>query len=511
MDYPILSLTSDKLAQVEAVATRDINNVWWRLNNLYRIMDERGQEVQFQLNDAQRQLYGDLWYLNVILKARQLGFTTFIQLFILDRCLFNSNVRAGVIAHNREDAQTFFRDKIKFAYDHLPSDVKEYVPAIKNDAGELLLANNSSIRVGVSMRSGTLQYLHVSEFGKIARKYPEKAQEIVTGSLNAVHPGSFVFIESTAEGAYGHFYDMAQAAKAIKLADKPLTKMDYKFHFFPWWQDKRYRLPVDGVVMGKADREYFSRLEERHGIKLDDEQKAWYVKKAVEQGDKIKQEYPSTPDEAFEQAIEGAYYASQMAKVRKDGRITHVPFDPRLPVHTAWDLGVSDHTTIWFIQVYGNQYRLIDFESYHGEGLQHYVNILHQKGFVYGKHYLPHDVEVQELGTGVTRREVLESLGLSVEVVPRVKDKADAIQSVRDVLPMCWFDEEHCSEGIKCLDSYRKEWDDKLGAFKPRPLHDWASHGNDAFEQFARGMVGLNISSGISSGHKRRSRNARIV
>ena len=124
--------------------------------------------------------------MNAILKARQLGFTTFIQLFMLDAAVFNKNVRAGTIAHNLLDAQTIFRDKVKFPYDQLPETVRASVPTITDSATELVLANNSSIRVGTSLRSGTLQYLHVSEYGKLCAKYPEKAREVRTGALNTV-------------------------------------------------------------------------------------------------------------------------------------------------------------------------------------------------------------------------------------------------------------------------------------------------------------------------------------
>jgi hypothetical protein len=205
---------------------------WWRLSNLYYITNESGKKVKFKPNWAQSQLFDNLWFLNVILKARQLGFTTFIQIYMLDQCLFNSNVRAGVIAHNKEDAHVFFRDKIKYAYDNLPDWLKTERPAIKNDAGELLLNNNSSIRVGTSMRSGTLQFLHISEYGKICRKYPEKAAEIRTGALNAVHAGHMVFVESTAEGRDGDFYGLCTRARALQEAGKKLTELDFKFHFF---------------------------------------------------------------------------------------------------------------------------------------------------------------------------------------------------------------------------------------------------------------------------------------
>jgi len=483
--------------EIEAVRKR-LGSARWRLNNLYWITNEKGQRVRFRLNWAQSKLLDEMWFLNVILKARQLGMTTFIQIFMLDRCLFNSNVRAGVIAHNKEDAYVFFRDKIKFAYDNLPDWLKAERWAVKNDSGELLLSNNSSIRVGTSMRSGTLQYLHVSEYGKICRKYPDKAKEIRTGAFNAVHAGQFVFVESTAEGRDGDFYDMTQDAKKLAESGRPLTNMDYKFHFFPWWKDARYRRSADGVLITDGMAKYFFELLTKHGIKLDPEQRAWYAKKSEEQGDEMKQEFPSTPDEAFEVAIEGAFYGTQMTYLRSRGRLTEVPWEPSLPVNTFWDLGMNDSMTIWFHQRVGTSNRLFDYYQNSGEGLQHYAKILKDKGYFFGTHYMPHDIAVRELGNnGKSRKEVAEGLGIRpIHKVTRpknIEEVLDGIEAVRAFLATCWIDEVSCAEGIRALDNYQKEWDDGAGTWKKGPLHNWASHGSDALRTGATGFTATQI------------------
>lgn len=186
-------MTSD-LAQ----AAKLLNDPLWRLNHLYWIIDKSGNKSLFKLNWAQEKLYHDMWYCNLILKARQLGISTFISLLFLDRCLFNSNQHAGIIAHTREDAEIMFR-RVKFAYDSLPAELKALRSVNTDNARELQLSNGSTLRVGTSMRSSTLQLLHISEFGKVCAKFPDKAREIVTGSLNALASGQYVFIESTAK------------------------------------------------------------------------------------------------------------------------------------------------------------------------------------------------------------------------------------------------------------------------------------------------------------------------
>ena len=221
-----------------AIAHKRLLDPWWRLNNLYMIQDKYGRRIRFELNWAQTQLYDDLWYCNVILKARQLGISTFIYILFLDRCLFNDDLAAGIIAHTASDAKQLFR-KIKFAYDNLPDDLKRLIKADTDTAQMVKFSNSSSIRVGTSLRSSTLQYLHISEFGKICSKYPDKAQEIVTGSLNTVAPGQYIFIESTAEGRDGYFYDICKQAQETKEGER--SNIDFKFHFFPWWKEPGYR------------------------------------------------------------------------------------------------------------------------------------------------------------------------------------------------------------------------------------------------------------------------------
>src|SRR5215207_5577020 len=245
----------------------------WRLSNLYWITDKAGKAVRFAPNSAQLKFLDEVHTLNLILKARQLGFTTLCCLIYLDACLFTPHTRAGVIAHRLDDAKVIFRDKIRFPYDRLDDGLRSAVPAVQDSADTLTFGNNSSIRVSTSMRSGTLQYLHVSEFGKICAHTPEKAREIVTGALNTVETGQFVVIESTAEGQEGPFYEMTQRARTRAAAGEALTPLDYKFHFFPWWKNSAFALEDAEVTIGDEYARYFDQLA-AEGIRLNHGQKA---------------------------------------------------------------------------------------------------------------------------------------------------------------------------------------------------------------------------------------------
>ena len=464
-----------------ATATEQFSDWRWRLDNLYYITNEQGERVRFRLNWAQDDLFERMHELNVILKARQLGFTTFIQLFMLDSCMFNSNIRAGTIAHTREDAEAFFRDKVRFPYDNLPDGLRAANPATEDSARKLSFGNNSSIRVGTSLRSGTFQYLHVSEYGKICAKFPEKAREIKTGAFNTVHPGNIIFVESTAEGQEGDFHDMCQRAQAADRKGDELTPMDFKFHFYPWWRHPGYRLNYD-VPLSAETEAYFAKLES-DGIALDDEQRAWYAKKAIEQGEDMKREFPSTPEEAFEASIEGAYYGKWMTKAEEQGRICDLPPDPSLRTETWWDLGMNDMMSIGWVQRSGPWVHVIDYYENNGEGLEHYARKLQEKqdrhDLIYSRHLWPHDGNTRILDeTGRTRLEVMSGLGYEMEIVPR-GIITEGITAVRRMLPKMRFDRSRCDVLVKAMKNYRKEWDEDRGVFKDRPLHNWASHPAD--------------------------------
>lgn len=197
-------------------------------------------------------------------------------------------------------------------------------------------------------------------------------------------------------------------------------------------------------------------------------------------------EYAQEYECSFDAAVRGAYYAKEIsdAEAAEPQRITAVPYDPRLQTYTAWDLGMADSTVIWFIQPHGRELRVIDCLKGEGVGLDWYVRQLQDRGYLYAQHYLPHDVEVREMGTGKSRKEVLEGLGVKVTVAPNIP-LADGIQATRMLLPMCWFDKAKCKEGLEALRMYRRDYDDKRQEFRTTPLHDWTSHYADAFRYFA--------------------------
>lgn len=471
-----------------------LNNQFIRLNTIYTIVDKDGKRQPFKMNAEQYDFFVNQHNLNIILKARQRGFTTIIQLLWLDNALFTPDTSCGVIAHNKEDAQKFFDKKIKLAYDLIPYDFKrKYVPESEQDrAGQLKFANNSYITVGTSLRSDTLQYLHISEFGKLCAKFPERADEVVSGALNTVSVGNNITIESTGEGAHGHFYDLCSEARKLAEVDSELSPMDYKFFFYPWWTAREYRLGMHQEATEDEAR-YFAELEQQSGVELEPLQRNWYIKKGREQREKMWREYPSTPDESFRGVLSGAPFSRIMANLRARGHITRVPWARAVPVNTFWDLGRNDKMAIWFHQRVGFEDRFIDYHEDNFKALSHYANVLvdgHRKDYVYGEHYLPHDADVVELTRtdGKTRKEVLEELvNGQVWVVPRIEAEIEAINMTREAMGSAVFDAGRCEQGIKCLENVKFRFDDRLQEFQPNLMRTWAKHGADAFCQWGHG------------------------
>ena len=476
----------------------------WRLNNLYWILDEDSNEIKFRMNWAQQELFEGLWFCNLILKARRIGISTLIELILLDNSLFVDNSSAGIIAHNEESAKKLFLRMIKFPYEHLPEAIKNTRKRLVKSAHEYQFSNGSLITVATSLRSGGYQMIHVSEYGKICARFPDRAIEVRTGSLKTVGKGNLKVIESTAEGVDGDFYQKCQQAKAKHDTNKKLNSKDYKFFFFPWWRHPEYRMNPETVKITPEMRKYFAEVQEEIGTSLSAAQRAWYVMELEETGsvELMMREHPSTPDEAFKIALEGSYYVKYINAARRQGRITDVPIETSVPVNTFWDIG--NFATIWLHQKVAGEHRFVWYLEIIGEGLPYYIqqlwNLREKYGFVFGTHYLPHDAGHRTLKDTISFSAQGQQLGLTPNVVV---DKTSDISAARNLVIMrlsqCWFDQTNCALGISRLEQYRKDWNIRLSCFKDTHREDDNVHGADAFRQWAQGYQGFLYDSDYSN------------
>ncbi len=502
----------------------------WRLNHLYWIETKSGVPMRFRLNVHQKRLLDNMWSRNYVLKARQLGMSTLISVLMLDSCLFIEHFHAGIIDRRIDDAKEKL-GKMKFALDCM-----QELPAIRADHVEdegdrekirlftadwlgglnvdvkddriRFRSNKSDVRAAVTMRGGTLQMLHVSEYGSIAANFPKRAREIKTGAIEAVPKNGTVFVETTHEGGkWGLNYEMAR--NAMDCSGRALTELDFRFFFFPWYDEPDYRLPGDGALELPSEvRDYFAKLEREEGAVFTDEQKRWYMGKFKSLGYAVRQEYPSMPEEAFAVQIEGAIYGSLITRLRAQGRLNReFEASDDYPLYVSWDLGRSDNTSMWLVQPGSDgKFYVLDHYTAHDMETAHYFGVVRQWEAKYGQtvrlHLIPHD--------GVNRDPDLVSYEqrflrqrMRCQLVPRVRDVWDGIQATRRVLRHCVF-HARCDEpvvvegveymsGLNALENYRTGPVGANGVERPMPLHDATCHSADAFRYFAeafeRGFV----------------------
>ena len=496
----------------------------WRIRNLYKIKNKDKQIVPFVPNEAQEQLLADLHWRNIIPKARQRGFSTLIQLLGLDTALFQKGADVGVIAQDLETAQEIFTSKIKLAYDNLPPIIKDMVTVTSSTTTSMKFSNGSGVRVGTSMRGGTPNFVHVSEFGKICAKYPDKAREVLTGTLPAVPSNGMVFIESTAEGRDGAFYDMSTEAKAAADEGRKLLPLEFKLHFASWWDADEYEIDPTGVVISPKDAEYFEQVEAKIGRTLSQRKRAWYVTARrqlfADDQQMMYQEYPSTFDEAFSISLEGTYYATQIASARKNGQFKlHIPVLPNVPAMTFWDIGNSDGTAVWVVQRLGMEFRIIRFKEGWGEPYSYFTQWLQSLGLTWDTMFLPHDAEHVRQGatSNQSPKQMLEGLmpGVRFEIVPRIDDINWGIQQTRDIFPMLYWDETHCKEGIIHVESYRRKWNTRQACWdrEPDKTHNH-SEAADALRQLAQawasGQINASRGQALPSRNKATRRSWRV-
>ncbi len=480
---------------------KQLEDPYWRINNLYWIINEDSERVLFKMRYAQEEFYKGMWYWNELLKSRQHGFSTLIDIMALDMCLWNNNIEAGIVAHTLKDVQHIFATKIKYPYENLDPAILKRIPATKCDANELKLSNNSWLRVATSMRSSTLRFLHISERGKMCAKFPKKAEELKTGTIPTLHEGSYLFDESTAEGGAGDFYDAVVQAMSNSALEKQgklkLNKMQARGHFFAWFDDPKNQTEPEGIPRSDELNRYFNMLLTDHSIMLTENQKAWYALKrdgANGLGRLMKREHPSFWQEAFEQAVEGAVFGRELEDCRGGGRVGFYPHRENEPVYTFWDLGVGHATAIGFLQFIGEAVHIIDYHEMTGRGIVYHCKVVLDKPYIYGGHYLPHDAQKRSRETETPLIDTAEELlgKGKVTLVPRCGSKGDSIQAARMLFPFVHFHAKKCGGLLKCLGFYRFGWDDKGSRFTDKPCDDWSADAADMFQ--CAGMVWVTMS-----------------
>lgn len=487
-DSELLYLMTTKPKDYTELITRYLPSKLWRLNNLYNIIDKIGDPIPFRMNFAQFRVHSkSLEHPRlIILKSRQQGISTFWLISFFDDLITLSNQNCGLMAQGKDEAGTLL-ERLKHTWNTLEPWVKEFfqLKIVKNNSAEFTLSNNSTMFIRTSFRSATLQRLHISELGKIANKFPERAKETKTGTLQALAPGNTGVIESTAEGVnmFKYMWDTSVKQHAAgRLAGKDFLPV------FLSWIDDPDCVEWEEQYPDDDELEYFSRLEVELKITLSLEQRNFWVAQHRELEGDIHQEYPATPEEAFTAAQDGSYWAKRYLKVivRGNKRRPYAElYDRNLDVYITLDAGRSDYMVLIFFQVWNGQVRILAEYYNSGEWLGFYVkyvtDLVKETGWNIVHWYLPHDMSVIDLSSeeNRTREEILNDLGVVNTTILSKLSKIHGIEEVREAFEFIWIADE-CTYLEQCCLNYTKTWNPLLEVWRDEPKKNQWCHGADA-------------------------------
>ncbi len=467
----------------------------WRLNNLYRIIDRDANSIKFQLNPVQKNVLENLHNRNLILKARQLGMSTFAVIYLLDQVLFSENLHAGIVSYSLEHAQHIFKRIIGHALDTLPPEYKALTGIVQRSAREITFNNGSSLRVDTTLRGGSYPLVLVSEFGKTCARNPQKAEEVITGTLQAVPKDGKVIIESTGEGNEGFFAEMVM--EASRRGNENLSFLDYKLFFYSWLEEPSYALEDTDIRYDVGLTDYFNKTEKEIGREITPFQRNWYAVQTKILGDKIKQEFPSTVSEAFLSSSDAFYFAEAVNRAYGDNRCLFTSlYDALLPVYLAMDIGVNDLTVMIFFQVAHGEVRIIDYYEDKNKDVPFYAKfLLHDKKFLYHTIFLPHDAAKRDpLDVSNTYERDFQRLfsgtNTRFHILKRM-DKQLSISHAKMMISRCVFNVNRVKPLLDKISKYRKKWNESTGRYLEEPYHNDASNYADAFQYVTQAVAHL--------------------
>lgn len=429
---------------------------------------------------------------NLILKARQLGMSTFAVLYLLDCVLFTENLSAGIVSYSLEHAQHIFKRIIGHALDTLPQELKALAGIVQRSAREINFNNGSSLRVDTTLRGGAHPLVLISEFGKTCARNPGKAEEVITGTLQAVPIHGRVIIESTGEGEEGFFAEMV--TEAARRGNDNLSPLNYKLFFYNWLEEPSYQLSDTSVRYDYTLTDYFNRIEKETGKTISQNQRNWYAVQSTILGDKIKQEYPSTVSESFLSSSDAFYFAEAIHKAYNENRCLHSsPYDVLLPIYVSMDIGLNDLTVMIFFQVCHGEVRVIDYYEDKNKDVPFYAKFLLQdKKFLYHTIFLPHDSTKKDpldITNSYERdfKRLFSGTNTKFHVLKRM-DKQLSISHAKMMINRCVFNINRVKPLLDQMAKYRKKWNESLGRYMEEPYHNEASDFADAFRYLAQAV-----------------------
>lgn len=434
--------------------------------------------------------------------------STYAVLDLLDDVLFNKNLAAGIVSYSLEHATHIYKRIIGHALETMLPEIRHLIGITSQSAREISFSNGSFLRVDTSLRGGSYQSILVSEFGKTCARSPQKAEEVITGTLQTVGKEGKIVIESTGEGNEGYFAEMVQSSV---IRGDPQSGLDYKLFFFPWMTEQAYHIQ-EKITYDIELTDYFDKLQVDLGVTIDPQQRYWYAQQRQILGDKVRQEFPSTVAEAFLSSSDAYYYAQYVDDAYQSDRCLHTSlYDALLPVYVAMDIGINDLTVMIFFQMAHGEIRVIDYYEDKNKGVDFYAKFLLQdKKYHYTTIYLPHDsTKRSQIDCGNTYERDFRRLFAGVDTSFRVLERNDinlGISHAKIKFERCVFAIKKVKPLLDHLTKYRKKWHEPTGRYLDEPLHDIHSNYADAYRYMCQAVTKLETVSNMGGAlekHKR--------
>lgn len=428
----------------------------------------------------------------IILKARQLGMSTVIDIMLVDQALWREGFQGAIVDATQQDASKKLANKVRLAFENLPPAIKNVFEIGYNSDSRFSVRPRASqshawseIQAGMNARGDTFAFLHISELGAIQLEDHHRATEIITGAIPAAKNG-ITIIESTWKGGKaGPFWELVSKAIDAKLSPENLTSHDFRLFFFPWFTDDQYRIEGNYDQISDETNAYLDQIEKEENVNITPPQRLWYYKVAMALGFYRFREYPSNLEECFRASIEGAVYQSRMLRARVENRVSEFSPAEDVLTFTLWDLGSPLNTTTWFVQQVGREFHFIDLLGEEDISLAERISIIRSKPYHYSFHLLPHDAAQKER-SGFSFHASIHKLGLrNARIMPRPTDIWPGINHAHQMFSRFHFRLPQTDRGVDALSSYHTKKDKTNNYITETPVHDWTSHYADPIRLLA--------------------------
>jgi len=469
----------------------NIQSQLWRLENLYRIIDKKGKSIRFKLNNAQRSLY-DLLATGknkkvLVIKARQMGYSTLLGLIALDLILFRNNTNTAILADIHDNCIKLFK-RIKYAFNQFSIEFPELlgdITVIHQNLTELSLSNNSTISAVTRLRSQTYSFVHISELAKLASDSVEKYQEVLTGGLPAVGDNQVVIETTFEQGKSSPMYPLLEKALNNNATASPES---FKLLFVPFYQLDEYRAPSNSKIKLTEHTLNHFRIS---NVPVDYYQMVYWQQKYELLGEDIYDEYPTTTEDIVRTSTKGCIYEDELIELKNTRRF--VPFNQEYntPVHVALDIGFNDCTALTFFQVIHNQIYILDYYENRQEHINHYLQVIKKRyydnlGFV----ILPHDARNLTVGATQSVEQQVTQEFKQVKVLNRTLDLWQDINEVRAKFPNITINASTCDRLLECLNNYKKKLNKVKGYYEDIIERGIFNHGADSFRYAILSVTG---------------------